>query len=48
MTVMRERADRWGGTVRVRQPPTGGTSVRLALPLPTSLPATATNMEVDP
>ena len=48
MTVMRERADRWGGAVRVRQPPTGGTSVRLALPLPTSLPATATNMEVDP
>jgi signal transduction histidine kinase len=48
MTVMRERAARWGGAVRVRQPPPRGTSVRLALPLPTSLPATATNMEVEP
>ena len=42
MTVMRERAARWGGAVRVRQPATGGTSVRLSLPLPTSLPATPT------
>jgi signal transduction histidine kinase len=42
MTVMRERAARWGGAVRVRQPATGGTSVRLGLPLPTSLPATPT------
>jgi signal transduction histidine kinase len=49
MTVMRERAARWGGSVRVRQPPPGGTSVRLSLPLPTSLPATATtDMEVAP
>jgi signal transduction histidine kinase len=39
MTVMRERAARWGGTVRVLQPATGGTCVRLGLPLPTSLPA---------
>ncbi|WP_166532390.1 ATP-binding protein [Blastococcus xanthinilyticus] len=37
MTVMRERAARWGGSVRVRRPATGGTSVRLTLPLPTSL-----------
>ena len=49
MTVMRERAARWGGAVRVRQPAAGGTSVRLSLPLPTSLPATpATGMEVAP
>jgi signal transduction histidine kinase len=49
MTVMRERAARWGGAVRVRQPPAGGTSVRLSLPLPTTLPATAaTDMEVEP
>jgi signal transduction histidine kinase len=41
MTVMRERAARWGGTVRVRQPASGGTSVRLTLPLPSSVPATA-------
>jgi signal transduction histidine kinase len=41
MTVMRERAARWGGAVRVRQPAAGGTCVRLNLPLPTSLPATA-------
>lgn len=40
MTVMRERAARWGGVVRVGQPAGGGTSVRLTLPLPTSLPAT--------
>ncbi|WP_369138647.1 sensor histidine kinase [Modestobacter versicolor] len=40
MTVMRERAARWGGAVRVRQPAAGGTSVFLSLPLPTSLPAT--------
>jgi signal transduction histidine kinase len=39
MTVMRERAARWGGAVRVRQPAVGGTGVRLTLPLPTSLPA---------
>lgn len=39
MTVMRERAARWGGTVRVLQPAAGGTCVRLGLPLPTSLPA---------
>ncbi|SFF67822.1 sensor histidine kinase [Blastococcus tunisiensis] len=49
MTVMRERAARWGGTVRVRQPAAGGTSVRLTLPLPTSLPATpGTGLEVAP
>jgi signal transduction histidine kinase len=42
MTVMRERAERWGGTVRVRQPAAGGTTVRLTLPLRTSLPAAPT------
>jgi nitrate/nitrite-specific signal transduction histidine kinase len=40
MTVMRERAARWGGAVRVRQRDGGGTSVLLTVPLPTSLPAT--------
>ncbi|MGY2003443.1 ATP-binding protein [Blastococcus sp. SYSU DS1024] len=39
MTVMRERAARWGGAVRIRQPAGGGTSLRLSLPLPTSLSA---------
>jgi signal transduction histidine kinase len=49
MTVMRERAARWGGTVRILQPATGGTCVRLSLPVPTSLPARpATDMEVAP
>jgi signal transduction histidine kinase len=49
MTVMRERAARWGGAVRVRQPAGGGTSVRLTLPLPTSLPAKpATDLPVAP
>ena len=40
MTVMRERAARWGGAVRVRQLDGGGTGVLLTLPLSTSLPAT--------
>jgi signal transduction histidine kinase len=49
MTVMSERAARWGGAVRVRQPASGGTSVRLTLPLPTSLRASpATDVEVAP
>jgi signal transduction histidine kinase len=49
MTVMRERAARWGGAVRVRKPPAGGTSVLLTLPLPISLPATgATDMKAGP
>jgi signal transduction histidine kinase len=48
MTVMRERAARWGGAVRVRQPAAGGTSVRLTLPLPTSLPATTAGLKVAP
>ncbi|CCH88277.1 Two component signal transduction histidine kinase [Modestobacter italicus] len=39
MTVMRERAARWGGGVRVRRRDDGGTSVLLSLPLPTSVPA---------
>ncbi|WP_138732242.1 PAS domain-containing sensor histidine kinase [Modestobacter excelsi] len=42
MTVMRERAARWGGAVRVRQPDGGGTSVRLTVPLPVGSPATGT------
>jgi signal transduction histidine kinase len=40
MTVMRERAARWGGAVRVRQLDGGGTGVLLTLPLSASLPAT--------
>ncbi|TQN43801.1 PAS domain S-box-containing protein [Blastococcus colisei] len=39
MTVMRERAARWGGVVRVHEVSGGGTCVRLTLPLVTSLPA---------
>jgi len=48
MTVMRERAARWGGAVRVRQPAAGGTSVLLSLPFPTTLPVTPTEPEVAP
>ena len=49
MTVMRERAARWGGAVRVLQPASGGISVLLNLPLPPSVPATAaTEGEVTP
>ena len=38
MTVMQERADRWGGVVRARDLPSGGARVQLTLPLVTSLP----------
>jgi signal transduction histidine kinase len=40
MTVMQERADRWGGTVCVRDLPSGGATVQLTLPLLNSLPTT--------
>ena len=42
MTAMRERAARWGGAVRVHDVATGGTKVRLSLPVPTAVPTTAT------
>jgi len=48
MTVMRERAARWGGAVRVRQPATGGTSVLLSLPFPTTLLVAPADPEVAP
>ncbi|MCA0145334.1 GAF domain-containing sensor histidine kinase [Blastococcus sp. LR1] len=38
MTAMQERASRWGGVVRVRDLPSGGTRVQLTLPLLASLP----------
>ncbi|WP_244501297.1 sensor histidine kinase [Streptomyces sp. TP-A0874] len=40
LTSMRERAERWGGTVRVGPGAETGTSVRLAVPLPVSVPRT--------
>jgi signal transduction histidine kinase len=40
MTGMRERAGRWGGTVRVQEVPAGGTRVRLSLPVPAAVPTT--------
>jgi signal transduction histidine kinase len=40
MTAMRQRAARWGGAVRVREVSTGGTRVRLSLPVPSGVPAT--------
>jgi nitrate/nitrite-specific signal transduction histidine kinase len=39
MTVMQERAARWGGVVRVRDLPAGGARMQLTLPLLSSLPA---------
>jgi nitrate/nitrite-specific signal transduction histidine kinase len=39
MTVMQERAARWGGVVRVRDLPSGGAKMQLTLPLLSSLPA---------
>jgi signal transduction histidine kinase len=41
MTGMRERASRWGGTLRVQEVPTGGTRVRLTLPVPAAVPTAA-------
>jgi signal transduction histidine kinase len=41
MTVMQERAARWGGVVRMRDLPSGGARVQLTLPLLASLPATS-------
>jgi signal transduction histidine kinase len=38
MTSMRERAERWGGTLRVRQRSPKGSSVRAVIPLPVSVP----------
>jgi signal transduction histidine kinase len=38
LTSMRERAERWGGTLRVRQRSAKGTSVRSVIPLPVSVP----------
>ncbi|WP_233495682.1 GAF domain-containing sensor histidine kinase [Geodermatophilus sp. TF02-6] len=43
MTVMCERAARWGGTVRVHEVPTGGTRVRLTLPVPSAVPTPTTH-----
>jgi signal transduction histidine kinase len=40
MTGMRERAARWGGTVRVQEVPTGGTRMRLIVPVPAAVPTT--------
>jgi signal transduction histidine kinase len=40
MTAMRERAARWGGTVSVHEVPTGGTAVRLDVPVPSTVPTT--------
>jgi PAS domain S-box-containing protein len=38
LTTMRERAEKWGGTVQVESRPTRGTSVRATIPLPLPLP----------
>ena len=40
MTAMRERAARWGGTVRVQEVPTGGTRMRVIVPVPAAVPTT--------
>ncbi|MFI5519928.1 histidine kinase [Streptomyces platensis] len=41
LVSMRERAERWGGTARVRPLPAGGTSVRAVIPLPALVPHAA-------
>ncbi|MEU1180089.1 ATP-binding protein [Streptomyces sp. NPDC005820] len=38
LTTMRERAERWGGTMRIRSRAGGGTTVRVVVPLPVQVP----------
>jgi signal transduction histidine kinase len=38
LTMMRERAEKWGGTVQVEARPTSGTNVRATIPLPLPVP----------
>ncbi|MEZ7002229.1 ATP-binding protein [Streptomyces sp. AD55] len=48
LTSMRERAERWGGTVRVAPDPGGGTEVRLSVPLAVSVPRDPAAVPDDP
>ncbi|MBO4253111.1 ATP-binding protein [Streptomyces griseorubiginosus] len=41
LSSMRQRAERWGGTVRIGRRRGGGTSVRVVVPLPLALPPTS-------
>ncbi|MGC9541294.1 ATP-binding protein [Streptomyces sp. UG1] len=38
LTTMRERAERWGGTMRIRSGARSGTTVRIVIPLPVRVP----------
>ncbi|MDX3452020.1 GAF domain-containing sensor histidine kinase [Streptomyces sp. ME02-8801-2C] len=38
LTTMRERAERWGGTMRIRSRAQTGTTVRVVIPLPVQVP----------
>ncbi|WP_330285492.1 sensor histidine kinase [Streptomyces sp. NBC_00576] len=38
LTTMRERAERWGGTMRIRSRAKSGTTVRIVIPLPVRVP----------
>ncbi|MER5218631.1 histidine kinase [Streptomyces sp. NPDC002838] len=38
LTTMRERAERWGGTMRIRSGARSGTTVRVVVPLPVRVP----------
>ncbi|MGI5193859.1 ATP-binding protein [Streptomyces sp. CA-288835] len=38
LTTMRERAERWGGTMRIRSGAKSGTTVRAVIPLPVRVP----------
>ncbi|MEI5519769.1 GAF domain-containing sensor histidine kinase [Streptomyces brasiliscabiei] len=38
LTTMRERAERWGGTMRIRSRAEKGTTVRVVIPLPVRVP----------
>jgi signal transduction histidine kinase len=47
LTSMRERAERWGGTLRVRQRSAAGTAVRAVIPLPVSVPHERAGERID-
>ncbi|MEU1517580.1 GAF domain-containing sensor histidine kinase [Streptomyces sp. NPDC005811] len=47
LTTMRERAERWGGTLKIRSRSGRGTTVRAVLPLPVQLPESVPTQPAD-
>ncbi|MFD3501883.1 GAF domain-containing sensor histidine kinase [Streptomyces sp. NPDC058678] len=45
LTTMRERTERWGGTMRIRSDERSGTTVRVVMPLPVRVPESPPDSE---